>query len=147
MKNMKWMVAFLGMVVSCLALAGGLSMKPGLWQFESKMTVTGMPFAMPPRANTYKKCVTREEAKKIWKIASESKGEKCQYTDLKKSGNHVAWKMKCTGNSNMEGRGEVTFENSNAYHGKMDMAMQSEGQSMGVHAKFNARRIGDCVAK
>ena len=148
MKILKWVVVPMGLCVGLTALAGShASIQPGMWQFESKTTVTGMPFAMPPRANTYKKCVTQEEVRKIWKSTSESKDEKCQYTDLKKTGNHVAWKMKCTGSSNMDGHGELTFESSTAYHGKIDMTMQSEGQSMNTHLEFKARRLGDCKGK
>jgi len=148
MKILKWTIISVGLSVGLTAFAGShASIQPGLWQFDYKTTVTGMPFAMPARTSTQKKCVTREEAKKIWKSASESKGENCQYTDLEKTGNHVAWKMKCTGNSNMDGHGEVTFEGSTAYHGKIDMAMQDEGQAMKTHLEFKARRLGDCKDK
>jgi len=148
MKILKWAIIPMGLCFGLTALAGShASIQPGLWQFEYTTTVTGMPFAMPARTNTQKKCVTQEEAKKIWQSASESKGEKCQYTDLKKTGSHVAWKMKCTGNSNMQGHGEVTFESSTAYHGTIEMAMQSEGQSMNTHMEFKANRIGDCKDK
>lgn len=148
MKIFKWAIISAGLCAGLTAFAGDrVSIQPGMWQFESKTTITGMPFAMPPRTSTYKKCVTQEEARKIWKSASESKDEKCQYTDLKKTGNHVAWKMKCTGSTNMDGRGELTFESSTAYHGKIDMTMQSEEQSMSTHMEFTGRRIGDCKDK
>lgn len=148
MKILKWTTIPMGLCIGLTAFASDhASIRPGMWQFESKATVTGMPFAMPARSNTYKQCVTQEEAKKIWQSASESKQEKCQYTDLKKTGNHVAWKMKCTGASNMEGHGELTFESSTAYHGIIDMTMQGDGQSMNTHMELNARRIGDCKVK
>ncbi len=148
MKILKWTIIPMGLCVGLTAFAGGhASVQPGLWQFEAKTTVTGMPFAMPPRTSTYKKCVTEEEAQKIWKSTSQGKNEKCNYTDLKKTGSHVAWKMKCTGNAKMNGSGELTFESATAYHGKIDMTMQSEGQSMSTHVDFTGRRIGDCKVK
>lgn len=148
MNILKWTIIPLGLCIGLTAFAGSHdSIQPGLWQFESKTTVTGMPFAMPPRTSTVKKCVTKNEASKIWKSATQSKSEKCDYTNLKKSGSYVAWKMKCTGSANMSGSGELTFDSSTAYHGKVDMNMQSEGQSMSTHLEFKGRRLGDCKDK
>ena len=148
MKTLRWVIIPVGLCVGLAAFAGDqVSIQPGLWQFESKTTVTGMPFAMPARTSMVKKCVTENEARKIWKSATQSKDEKCDYTDLERTGNHVAWKMKCTGSNAMEGQGELTFESSTAYHGKMDMSMSSEGQSMKTHLEFTGHRVGDCKDK
>ncbi len=41
-------------------------------------------------------------------------------TDVKYSGNIMAWKMVCTGKSTGKGEGEIVYKGATAYEGSMD---------------------------
>lgn len=44
----------------------------------------------------------------------------CKMTDVKYSGNIMAWKMVCTGKSTGKGEGEIVYKGATAYEGSMD---------------------------
>ena len=114
------------------ALAGGVNMKPGLWEITTKINMPGM--SMPPQTTT--QCLTKDDLVP----KSTSPNQECKITDMKTSGNTVTWTMKCSGQGGEStATGEVTY-NGDTYEGTM--VMTQNGTKITMH--MTGRRIGDC---
>jgi hypothetical protein len=111
------------------------TMRDGNWELITTMDMPGMPMQMPPTKVTH--CYSKEDVKDQKKTITTDKN--CTVTDLKQSGNKVAWKMKCTGKNAGEFSGETVFKG-DAYDSTMKM--QTQGQTMNM--KVKARRLGNC---
>ncbi|MFY9329363.1 MAG: DUF3617 domain-containing protein [Georgfuchsia sp.] len=146
--------------VVCTGLAHAEVMKPGLWEISTQMSGDGMP-AMPqiPEAQrkqmeamgikmpqmsggglgiTTKICVTPEQAKKGVPPSVNKNGEKCDQTDVKTSGKTISWKMVCTGEHKMTGKGSVTYDSPEHFSGDTTMNMQDGPQGpMTMNSKFS----------
>jgi len=137
---MKKYVVALAVVVfvalSCISVFAANEMREGKWEITSSMDMPGMPFKVPPTVVSH--CYTKEDLKDEKKVVA-NKNSDCTVTDMKKSGNKLTWKMKCTGKSKGTFSGETIF-GKDYYESTMNM--QSEGRTMTTKSK--ARRIGDC---
>ncbi len=131
-------------LASPLACADG--MKPGMWEFTTQMSGSGMPampaisaaerkqmeamgIKMPTMSGggmgiTTKVCISAEQARKGVPPTTENNGEKCEQTDVKTSGKTTSWKMTCTGKHKMTGSGTVTYDNDEHFSGETTMNMQ-----------------------
>ncbi len=138
------MVLVLSLVTVCLAVSP--RMKAGLWEITTSMEMKGMPmpFAMKPITQT--KCITPKDVQDPEKtVPKTSKDENCKVQDYKASGNHVTWKMVCTGKHGMTSTGEMTYSNGTSYKGSM--VMDTEGKNihtMHMTYHFQGKRIGNC---
>lgn len=142
MKNWKWIILVLGVSITATAWASGLKLQPGLWQLTTKMTVSGMPFAMPPRTLTLKKCLTRDQIQHPWREYQKRKN--CKQSGLKLTGNSASWQLACTGENAMQGEGSMRIDSPTKYHGQMTMTGRDGGQTMKTHVEFSAHRVGAC---
>lgn len=112
--------------------------RPGMWEITSTMDMPGMPMKMPP--TSVKHCYTKDEVKDQKKMINRDKD--CTVTDLKSSGNKVAWKMKCTGKNPGTFSGETVFSG-DSY--ESSMTMESEGgKGSTVNMKVKGKRVGNC---
>ena len=127
-------VAFVAL--SCISLFAADEMREGKWEITSSMDMPGMPIKMKPTVISH--CYTKEDVKDQKKVVA-GKNKDCIVTDMKKSGNKLTWKMKCTGKSKGTFSGETIF-GKDSYESTMNM--QSEGRTMTTKSK--ARRVGDC---
>jgi hypothetical protein len=133
MKKIVFVILFaLVLPVTCFAADG---MRDGYWELISTMEMPGMPMKMAP--TKVKHCFSKEDVKDQKKTITTDKN--CTVTDLKQSGNKVAWKMKCTGKNAGTFSGETVYKG-DAYDSTMKM--QSQGQTMNM--KINAKRLGAC---
>lgn len=144
MRYTKLAVLALGVSLAATAAAKGLNMQPGLWQMEVKATVTGLPFQMAPRSHSFKKCLTRDDVQNPWNNIEKNTKENCKYSNLKTSARHMSWTMKCSGNGNVEGTGEITLDSPTRYRGRTDMTIHQGGQTMKTHADVTGHRLGPC---
>jgi Protein of unknown function (DUF3617) len=122
----------LALTATCFAAD---TMRDGYWELTTTMEMPGMPMMIPP--TTIKHCYTKEDVKDQKKTITTDKN--CTVTDLKKSGNKVTWKMKCTGNHAGDFSGETVFKK-DAYDSTMKM--HTEEQTMNM--KVKAKRLGNC---
>src|SRR6185295_5039464 len=84
---------------------------PGvLWETTSQMAMAGMPMQMP--SQTQKVC-----AAKTWTKPPPGGDKSCVASDYKRVGSKMTWKMQCTGQTPMQGTGEINFEGPDAYTG------------------------------
>lgn len=126
------------------AWAGGLNVQPGLWQMTTKMTMKGTPFAMPPRTNTVKQCLSKDQAEHPWKNMQANRDKDCKFSDLKITGSSASWKMRCTNGT--QGEGVYVFDGPASMHGHMDLNMKTPQGTIKMHAESSGHRIGSCAA-
>ncbi len=142
MKNLKWMVLALGVSVPAAAFAGGLNMRPGLWEMTMKVTMTGMPFAIPAQTKILKECLKKRQIEHPWKSMQAQKD--CKFTDVRITGHSASYKMKCGGEETTRGKGVVIVDSPTRMHERTDMTMQADGRTVTVHAEGSGRRLGSC---
>src|SRR6185312_3609161 len=76
---------------------------PGfLWETHSQAVMEGMPMQMPPQ--NLKICVARE-----WNRPPEGGDPNCKTTNFQRVGTKATWEVKCTGQMQMTGVGEMNF--------------------------------------
>ena len=129
-------VAVLVLLPAAAPAADGI--RPGMWDITSVMEVPGMPMGMPP--TTVKHCYTKDDVKDEKKMISRDKD--CTVTDFKRSGNKVAWKMKCTGKNAGTFTGESVFSG-DSYTSAMKMESEG-GKGRTMNMKVNGKRTGNC---
>lgn len=129
---------------SCMAATGTLVLlvlsparadAPGvLWQSTSQMTMVGMPFTPPP--NTIKFCAARDSSQP----PPPPPGQSCTVSNQQRSGNKVTWDTQCTGEMDMTGHGEITYDSADSYTGVIELT--AEGTTMKIN--LTGKKIGDC---
>jgi hypothetical protein len=133
-KHSKISAAAVGMFL-LLALAPARADAPGiLWQTTSQMIMEGMPFSPPP--NTVKVCA----AKDAREPPPPPPGQTCTMSNVQRSGNTVSWDTQCTGEMEMTGHGEMTYDSPDSYTGEIKFT--AEGMSMTT--KLTGKKIGEC---
>ncbi len=107
---------------------------PGiLWETTSQMVMEGMPMAMPARK--LKLCAARE-----WTRPPPGGDDNCTNSNFQRAGSKVTWTVQCTGEREMTGVGEMTFEGSDAYSG----TIKFEAEGMSMTTKLTGKKIGTC---
>lgn len=137
MKRMSVCAVVLSVLLPAAVFAAE-GMRPGMWETTTTMDMPGMPMKMAP--TTVKHCYTAEEVKDQKKVISSNKD--CTVTDVKRSGNKVTWKMKCTGQNPGTFSGETVFSG-DSYVSTMQRESQG-GQGMSVNMKVEGKRVGNC---
>lgn len=106
-----------------------------IWEQTSEMQMAGM--AMPPQ--TSRTCVPASG----FDEPPRSSGDdgRCRTEAFKRSGNHITWKVVCSGPDGGSGEGEMTVSG-DTYKGRMTISSAGGGGTM----KLNGRKIGGaCV--
>ena len=103
-----------------------------LWQVTSKMSMAGMPMAMPSQ-------VSKVCAAKTWTQPPGGMRGKCTRSDFKMDGTTATWTEKCE-NPPMTGRGEIARQGADAYTGTIKFASPQGDMTINV----DGQRIGDC---
>lgn len=108
--------------------------QPGvLWETTSKTVMEGMPMGMP--AQTQKVCAPKE-----WTRPPAGGDPSCASSDFKKVGSKATWTVRCTGQMEMTGAGEITFDGSDAYAG----AIRFDSGPMKMSVRLTGRKLGAC---
>jgi uncharacterized protein DUF3617 len=127
-------LAAAGMFV-CLAFGPARADAPGvLWQSTSQMVMEGMPFSPPP--NTVKFCAARDSTQP----PPSPPGQNCTVSNQQRNGNKVTWDTQCTGQMDMTGHGEITYDSDDSYTGVIELT--AEGTTMKIN--LTGKKIGDC---
>ena len=107
--------------------------RPGnLWKTTSQMSMPGMP-AMPPQSMEL--CTAKE-----WnQPPPPPQGQTCTQTNFQHTGNKITWSIACTGDMDMTGEGEITFDDE-SYTGTI--LFNAGGMTMTVN--LTGTKIGEC---
>lgn len=143
MKHWKSGVAAATLLAAASAYAGGLDMRPGLWEVVTTTTTTGLPFAMPAKTSSSKHCISEKQLAAPWKGLQDNKN--CKVTELHSDRNGASWEVRCTGEAAAQGKGRMTMDSPTAYHGYVDLTTSEGGLKMHVHTELTGRRIGNCT--
>ena len=121
--------------VLLIAIAPARADAPGvLWQSTSQMVMQGMPFSPPP--NTVKFCA----AKNSTQPPPPPAGQTCTTSNTHRDGDKVTWDTQCTGEMDMTGHGEITYDGTDKYDGEMNMT--AEGVTITI--KLSGVKLGEC---
>jgi hypothetical protein len=108
---------------------------PGvLWQTTSQMVMEGMPFSPPP--NTVKICAARDAREP----PPPPPGQTCTMSNVQRSDNTVSWDTQCTGEMEMTGHGEITYDSPDSYTGEIKFS----AEGMTITTKLTGKKIGEC---
>ena len=133
MKNMRLKMLLAGVMLPLTVYAAG---SDELWEVEAKMdmgiSIPGM--SMPAVTNTV--CLSKGGEYKPEKFLQE---KNCEMTDLKVKGNKTNWKVRCSGQNEMEAEGEVT-RNADTLNGVIYVTTNG----MQMTQNITGKRIGTC---
>ena len=118
-----------------LALAPAHADAPGvLWESTSQMVMEGLPFS--PRPNTVKFCAAADSSQP----PPPPPGQNCTVSNTQREGSKVTWDTQCTGEMEMTGHGEITYDSADSYTGEIKFT--AEGMTMTT--KLSGKKIGEC---
>ena len=107
-----------------------------------EQTMASHGVATSSKPNTYKVCITKEQAAKRIIPSSD---KQCEQTIVRQNENSVWFKYKCKGNPPSSGEGEYTFIGDKAYKGKMTVKTTVQGKIEVVQMNHTGKWIsGDC---
>jgi hypothetical protein len=108
---------------------------PGvLWESTSQMVMEGMPFSPPP--NKVKFCAAADSSQP----PPSPPGQNCTVSNMQREGSKVTWDTQCTGEMDMTGHGEITYDGTDAYAGEINMS--AEGVNMKI--TLSGKKLGEC---
>ena len=122
------------------AAAEGL--EPGMWKVTSSPEINGA--ASPPQ--TKMRCLTKEEASDVDKTFSPEvrTQNECERTEHEVSDKKLMWRLKCTGQPNMEVAGAFSFETPKRYSALVTTNVSIAGQSMASRVTIEGEHVGAC---
>lgn len=116
-------------------------MKPGKWETTMTLDIPGLPVAMKPITTSV--CLSEEDAADPDKsFPSATKDPKCKIVNMKVDGNKVTWNVKCSAETDVSARGEMTVGD-DRYEGVVTAV--TGGQE--ISTKIKGKRLGDCTKK
>lgn len=104
------------------------------WEVTSQMSMEGLPMQMP--AQTRRVCSRPE-------VAPENPDPNCRNTDSSRVGNKFTWRIECTGENAMTGRGEIVYSSADAYTGSIRFESAEGVMTLNLRGK----RLGACQAR
>jgi hypothetical protein len=130
--------------VAAVTISAQNPMRAGQWEVTVQVQMPNLPVQMPEMK--FSQCITPEQLAKVPTAGLPNPtapgggdNENCKITDYDVSGSTVTWKMACTGDQQMTGSGQMTFDG-DSYGGTMNMTMP-QGE---MAAKLAGKRLGDC---
>ena len=128
------LASFILMGLSTGAVAGGVNLNPGMWEWTATVEIPGMPMQVPP--STYSACFTAEDV-----VPRDDKmGQNCETVDVQTNGDTVSWKMTCT-----SPQGVTTSQGKMTYNGDTAVGESKVNtQGMQMTSKTTGRRLGPC---
>ena len=130
---MEKLIAFIVLLLPVAALAAG-GMKPGKYEYTTKMEMPGMPFAMPPM--TAQHCLKQEDIDKNEQYRTD-RSEDCEVKNLKQAGSKTTFDLACKDGTT--GKAEYTVTEG-GMTGKTVLTREGTPMTMNMSAK----RVGEC---
>lgn len=127
----------LGVLLTEVALAGGVDMREGLWEVTTTTEMTGMPMPMqiPPMTTT--QCITPKDMVP----KDQQQGAECKMVKNEVNGNTVTWSVVCqVEGGESRGDGTITYHG-DSFDGTMKISMEGGMRMTNV---MKGRRLGAC---
>ena len=138
MTRLHWMPTLAILLAAGTALATGMKLEPGQWEFRSTTQTTMSP---TPQTEVTTECVGNEEMSPE-KFLAGTPG--CSVTDAKATASGMSWNMSCTTPGGaMTGKAEFTSQG-DSLEGVMTMSMQLGDQQFEIENRWSGRRLGPC---
>jgi len=126
------------LLVSGPALAEGMRIEPGKWEFTS---TAKMPMIPTPKTTTQTQCVTEPEIKPEEFLQGL---EGCVVSDVQSDAKSMRWKMTCTSDGvTMVGNAIYTSTGAQI-QGSMTLVMNANGQPMTFEQSSQGKHLGAC---
>ncbi len=128
-----------GLPVSAQA-ADQITLKKGLWNFETTSVMSMMP---EPKTGRSSECIRDD---RFDPLAEMTKGGDCKIQERSRSGQTLKWKMLCSnamGGPPMEGSGEMT-STGDSVTGKMVSRIDMAGSPIEIDITWKGRFAGPC---
>jgi hypothetical protein len=121
--------------VLLLTLSPARADAPGvLWETTSQTVMEGLPFSPPP--NKVKFCAAQDSSQP----PPSPPGQTCTTSNVQRNESKVTWDTQCTGEMDMSGHGEITYDSADSYSGEIKFA--AEGMNMTI--RLSGKKIGEC---
>src|ERR1700741_4049729 len=130
---MRTLIVVTALLLPAAAFAAG-GMKPGNYEYTTKMEMPGMPFAMPPM--TAQHCLKQSDIDKNEQYRSD-RSQDCEIKNLKQTAGKTTFDMACKDGTTGKAEYNVTAD---GMTGKT--VLTREGQPMTMN--MSAKRLGDC---
>jgi hypothetical protein len=132
----------LGLLAALLpAIALAQAKQPGeQWEMRMKMTMPGMPMAMPEQVTSACRPVRKPTPEDL----IPKKDKNCTISDLRQTATKVSFAMTCTGKDAMTGTGEMELLGPDANRGKIHITKMGK-EDVDMTQEFSSRKTGTCV--
>lgn len=130
------------LVLAALSLPAAAQMRPGEWEFNSRMQSPMLP---KPQVSTVRQCISKAEAEDPARFSSRDQPQDCRMTPGARGAGSFEWTIECP-KMGMKGTGKARFTATTA-ESEMYMSMESQGQKMEMRSSSKGRFVGPCPAK
>jgi hypothetical protein len=134
-----------GLVVALTAAAAQADgLKAGLWRLTNKAVVDGA--TTPPRQTT--RCLTETDVsdlEKTFSPVSRTTNSTCERVEHESTPQRLKWRLKCTGQLDMDVAGEFVFDSPEHYTATIDSQAAMLGRVVNSsRVTIEAQHVGDC---
>ena len=131
------------MLLSSAAMAASPNMAQGLWKITTSMEIPGMPYPMKPMSVTT--CIHKKDLQDAGKTLPQAQRQNkdCKMKDRKVTGDHVSFKIVCTGKHPATSTADMTYHGT-SYEGTMTTVFDQNGAKRTMTYHYKGERIGDC---
>lgn len=138
MTSLYWAVAVALFALATPALAAGMKVSPGKWEFRSS---SQPPMGGGAKTEVTTQCVADAEMTPE-RFMREAKG--CTVTDTETSESRMRWRMHCAGTGGLS-TGDAEFTSTGTtIRGMMNMMMKFGGQQMSFARTWEGKHVGPC---
>jgi hypothetical protein len=112
--NKLWMAVLCALLAPAVVAAAETSIEPGQWKVTTNTTMNGGTMAPQVKA----RCLSAEQAGDVGKTFGPTIGtvnSNCQRTEFEASGQKLKWRLKCTGQMDMDVAGVFSFDSPRHY--------------------------------
>jgi hypothetical protein len=111
-----------------------------LWDVDMKMEMAGAPVPMPSMARKVCQPKGRPDDRMV------PIDKNCQLIESKRAGSRFTFRFRCEGGGNdYTGTGEMEYQGTEAYKGRMTAKGKMEGEPVDMTAQWSGRRVGSCT--
>jgi len=133
--------SFCTLALALPAHADGL--EAGYWKVTSSPEINGAPAPVNERM----RCLTPAEVSDLGKTFSpetNTVGASCERAEHELTATSLKWRLKCTGQVDMDVAGAFAFETPQRYSAEVRTQMTMAGQKMQSRVKIEGERVGEC---
>jgi hypothetical protein len=129
--------------MSAAGAAAADGLQPGYWKVVSRPEVNGA--AAPPTEKM--RCLTPAETSDLAKTFSPEMATvntACERIENEATATSLKWRLKCTGQVNMDIAGAFSFDTPQRYSAEVRSQMSIAGQTVQSRVAIEGERVGDC---